>query len=83
MPEIKIYLTRTCPFCNMAKRLLDGKGAPYVEIDIGNDKEQWRALEVMTGRNTVPQIFIGDHHVGGYDDLYAADNSGELAQLLN
>jgi len=82
MPQVKIYLTKTCPFCTMAKRLLDGKGVQYDVIDIGNDREQWMALEQMTGRNTVPQVFVGDHHVGGFDDLSAADKSGQLDQLL-
>ncbi|MBN2646653.1 MAG: glutaredoxin 3 [Thiotrichales bacterium] len=82
MPKVVIYLTRTCPFCNMAKRLLDSKGVSYEMIDIGNDRHAWAALEEKTGRNTVPQIFIGEHHVGGFDDLSAADRSGQLDQLL-
>lgn len=82
MPEVVIYLTRTCPFCNMAKRLLDGKGVSYETIDIGNDRDAWAALEEKSGRNTVPQIYVGEHHVGGFDDLSAADKSGELDRLL-
>jgi len=65
----------------MAKRLLDSKGASYQEILV-SDSEKWREVEAKSGRNTVPQIFIGDHHVGGFDDLSAADKSGQLDQLL-
>ena len=83
MPPIKIYLTQSCPFCNMAKRLLDSKGAAYETIDIGNDAQKWADLEKLSGRNTVPQIYIGSHHVGGFDDLSMADKKGELDKLLN
>lgn len=82
MANVVIYCTATCPFCVMAKRLFDKKGVDYESIDIGNDRDQWAALEQKTGRNTVPQIFIGDHHVGGYDDLSAADSRGEIDSLL-
>jgi glutaredoxin 3 len=80
MIETTIYSTDSCPFCNMAKRLLDSKGVKYNAIDIGND---WADLEKKTGRNTVPQVYIGDHHVGGFDELSAADKSGKLDTLLN
>ena len=82
MAKIVIYCTKTCPFCVMAKRLFDGKGVEYESIDIGNDREQWSALESKTGRNTVPQVFIGDKHIGGYDELSAADKRGEIDPLL-
>lgn len=82
MPEITVYLTQSCPFCNMAKRLLDGKGLKYEMIDVGRDAELWRSMQEKSGRNTVPQIFVGEHHVGGFDDLSAADKSGELDRIL-
>ena len=82
MPNITIYLTQYCPYCSMAKRLLDGKGVTYETIDVGGDRAMWTAMEQKTGRNTVPQIYIGDHHVGGFDDLSAADKSGQLNKLL-
>lgn len=82
MQQVVIYCTATCPYCLMAKRLLDSKGVNYQSIDIGNDAAQWAELEAKTGRNTVPQIFIGDHHVGGFDDLSAADKRGEIDPLL-
>ncbi|MDG6774401.1 glutaredoxin 3 [Thiomicrorhabdus sp. ZW0627] len=83
MAQVVIYSTQTCPFCNMAKRLLDSKGVSYETIDVGNDRQLWADMEAKTGRNTVPQIFIGDHHVGGFDDLSAADKRGEIDALLN
>lgn len=82
MPEITVYLTQTCPFCNMAKKLLDGKGLTYETIDVGRDAALWGDMQAKSGRNTVPQIFIGEHHVGGFDDLSAADQSGELDRLI-
>lgn len=81
-PPILIYLTQTCPFCTMATRLLDGRELEYDVIDVGADRSLWKALQEKSGRNTVPQVFIGDHHVGGFDELQAADHSGELDQLL-
>lgn len=83
MPQVMIYLTQSCPFCNMAKRLLDTKGVQYETIDIGNDRDQWAAMEAKTGRNTVPQVYVGDTHIGGFDELSATDKSGQLDQLLN
>ncbi|BCN94230.1 glutaredoxin 3 [Thiomicrorhabdus immobilis] len=82
MAEVVIYCTATCPYCLMAKRLLDSKGVEYQSIDIGNDAEKWAELEAKTGRNTVPQVFIGEHHIGGFDDLSAADKRGEIDPLL-
>ncbi len=83
MTKVVIYCTASCPFCMMAKRLLDKKGADYESIDIGNDRDLWAQMEAKTGRNTVPQIFIGDTHIGGFDDLSAADKRGEIDPLLN
>ena len=81
-PEIIVYATKTCPFCTMAKSLLDGKGLKYDLIDVGSDRAMWQVLQEKSGRNTVPQVFVGDHHIGGFDELSAADRSGELDQLL-
>jgi glutaredoxin 3 len=67
----------------MAKRLLDSKGVKYQSIDVGNDSAMWAQLTAKSGRKTVPQIFIGDHHVGGFDELSAADKRGEIDTLLN
>ena len=83
MPKITMYLTGSCPFCHMAERLLQSRGV--AEIDkIRVDLEPARREDMMkkTGRRTVPQIYIGERHVGGFDDLSALDRAGELEPLL-
>jgi glutaredoxin 3 len=83
MPKITMYSTAVCPYCINAERLLHSKGIKDIE-KIRIDMEPERRAEMMerTGRRTVPQIFIGDRHVGGFDDLYALDRAGELDPLL-
>ncbi len=83
MAAITIYTKAFCPYCTRAKRLLDEKGAAYDEIDItmGGPKRQ-EMLGRSNGRTTVPQIFVGDTHVGGSDDLTALDRAGKLDALL-
>lgn len=83
MAKVTIYTTMLCPYCHMAKDLLKQKGAAFEEIDV-NTQPGLRAQmrERAGGRNTVPQIWIGDRHVGGCDDLYALDRTGELDTLL-
>ena len=83
MPSVTIYTTPFCGFCHSAKRLLAQKGVEFNEIDISYDPAQ-RAEMVRraNGRRTVPQIFIGERHVGGCDDLYALDAEGKLDPLL-
>ncbi|GKT12892.1 MAG: glutaredoxin 3 [Thiomicrorhabdus sp.] len=83
MAKVVIYSTRSCPYCTMANRLLKSKGVEFQIIDVGGDPSLWTEMETKTGRNTVPQIFIDDFHVGGFDDLSAADKRGELDKLLN
>jgi glutaredoxin 3 len=84
MPAITIYTTRWCPYCHRAKRLLAEKGAAFEEIDVTGD---WAAREELSvkagGRTTVPQIWIGDTHVGGCDELYALERAGKLDALLS
>ena len=82
MAEITMYTTSWCGFCAMARRLLESKGRTWEEIDV--DAEAGRREEMMqrSGRRTVPQIWIGERHVGGYDDLAALERSGELDALL-
>ncbi|MDD5462206.1 MAG: glutaredoxin 3 [Methylococcales bacterium] len=82
MPEILIYTTKVCPYCIMAKRLLDKKGVCYTEINV--EAQPGLREEVMrrTKRRTVPQIFIGDLHIGGFDDLYALEQQKKLDALL-
>jgi glutaredoxin 3 len=83
MPEIDIYTTRYCPYCIAAKRLLTHKGVTFTEIDVSGDQIARSKMVVRAnGRMTVPQIFIGAIHVGGYDDLYALDQTGKLDPLL-
>jgi len=82
MKPVKIYTTPWCPYCVRAKRLLDKKGVFYQEIDVDNDDEARIRLAEQTGRRTVPQIFIGEHHVGGSDDLHALEAQGKLDALL-
>jgi glutaredoxin 3 len=83
MPSVTIYTKGWCPYCSAAKKLLDDKGADFTEIDI-EKKPEARAemIQKANGRSTVPQIFIGEKHVGGCDDLYALDDRGQLEPLL-
>jgi glutaredoxin 3 len=78
-----MYSTRVCPYCVMAEKLLQKKGVAQLEkILIDVDPAQREVMMTRTGRRTVPQIYIGDHHVGGYDDLAALDRAGKLDALL-
>jgi glutaredoxin 3 len=84
MKQVVIYSSSSCPYCIMAKELLESKGIDYKELRIDINPEL--AAEVVKksgGQRTVPQIFINDYHVGGYDDLSALDNKGELDVLLS
>ena len=83
MQPIIIYTTPTCPYCLRAKALLQQKGAEYTEIDVSGSPALRQEMEEKSGRDTVPQIFIGSTHVGGCDDLYALDREQELDKLLH
>ena len=82
MPEILIYTTNICPYCVMAKRLLDKKGASYTEINVDTQTGLREEMMRKTKRRTVPQIYIGDLHVGGFDELYALEQQNKLDTLL-
>ena len=83
MPIVEIYTTPTCPYCIRAKALLKDKGVDYRETDVSQSPALRSAMTVRAnGRHTVPQIFIGDKHIGGCDDLYALDDRGALDTLL-
>ena len=83
MPKITMYLTGVCPYCHMAERLLQSRGVDSIDkIRIDLDPAQREEMMMKTGRRTVPQIFIDELHVGGFDDLSALDKSGQLAPLL-
>lgn len=81
-PKVVIYSQMFCGYCSAARALLDEKGVGYEDIDITMKPQLRLELRERTGRRTVPQIYIGDRHVGGYDDLAALDASGELDELL-
>lgn len=84
MPSVKMYTTGFCPFCTRAKQFLQAKGVDQIEeIRIDTDPVARTDMMQTTGRRTVPQIFIGTTHVGGYDDLVALDKSGGLQPLLD
>lgn len=83
MVKATIYTTDWCGYCRAAKRFLEGKGVPVEEIDVTDDDDGREALARKTGRTTVPQIWIGETWVGGYDDLRALDARGGLAPLLD
>lgn len=81
--KVRMYTTAVCPYCNMAERLLKAKGVDEIEkIRVDLQPDQRMQMMEMTGRRTVPQIYIGDMHVGGFDDLSALDRQGRLDGLL-
>lgn len=83
MKTVEIYTSSLCGYCFAAKRLLTQKGVSFAEIDVGGDPEQRQTMMSRAGgRHTVPQIFIGGQHVGGYDDLSALDRAGKLDPLM-
>ncbi|MFZ0097008.1 MAG: glutaredoxin 3 [Gemmobacter sp.] len=83
MKPVEIYTTPTCPYCQAAKRLLARKGVTYSEIDVSGDPALRAAMTQRAGgRRTVPQIFVGEVHVGGCDDLHALEDAGKLDPLL-
>lgn len=83
MPEIDIYTQPWCPYCARAVHILNSKGVTFREIDAPHgSREREEAVRRSGGRTTVPQIFIGEHHVGGCDDLVALDRAGKLDRLL-
>jgi glutaredoxin 3 len=80
--RIVVYTTPFCGYCGAAKRLLTEKGAEFTEIDVMFDAERKREMIERSGRRTVPQIFVGDRHIGGFDELSALEDRGELNTLL-
>ena len=84
MQPVKMYTTAVCPFCIRAKQILKARGVDAIEeIRVDTQPEERMKMMELTGRRTVPQIFIGDTHVGGCDDLMALDSQGGLVPLLN
>ena len=82
MPPVTIYTKGWCPYCSAAKDLLKRKKVDFTEIPVKSSAEQMEMARKAGGRSTVPQIWIGERHVGGCDDLYALDDGGELDRLL-
>jgi glutaredoxin 3 len=82
MLEVTIYTTTTCPYCRNAKRLLDAKGISYKEIDV-RSVDLKNEMVSRSGRRTVPQIFFGNWHVGGFDDLAQLESEGGIDEVLN
>lgn len=80
--RIVVYATPFCGYCGAAKRLLIEKGAEFTEIDVMFDPERRREMIERSGRRTVPQIFVGDRHIGGFDELSSLEDRGELNALL-
>jgi glutaredoxin 3 len=80
-PQITIYTTPWCGYCRRARKLLQEKNLVFTEIDIGGDGDLREAMMVRSQRDTVPQIFIGEQHVGGCDELVALERSGELDRI--
>jgi glutaredoxin 3 len=81
--QVVLYHTASCPYCVRAERLLEAKGVTNIQgVRVDLDPEQRQIMMQRTGRRTVPQIYIGETHVGGFDDLYALDQAGRLDQLL-
>lgn len=84
MSEITMYSSQGCGYCQSAERLLQRKGVAQInKISVDAEPGLWQAIVAKTGRRTVPQIYIGDLHVGGFDDLAALDKTGKLDELLN
>ncbi|GGX90906.1 glutaredoxin 3 [Massilia dura] len=82
--QVTMYTTAVCPYCIRAERLLESKGIKNIDkIRVDLDPDQRQMMMQKTGRRTVPQIYVGETHVGGFDDLYALDQAGRLDPLLN
>ena len=82
MDKITVYTTDRCPYCVMVKRLLDGRGLAYEEINLARDPEGRSSLVDRTGRMSFPQVLVGDELIGGFEETRDADRTGRLAELL-
>jgi len=80
--QVKMYTTRFCPYCMAARSLLEEKGVGFQDIAVDGQAELRREMVELSGRNTVPQIWIGDQHIGGFDDLNLLNRQGKLDQIL-
>ncbi len=82
MPKVIIYTKSYCGFCHRAKNLLQTKSVPFDEIDVTSDSAKEQEMQKLSGQDTVPQIWIGEQHIGGCDDLHTLESRGELDALL-
>jgi len=82
MSKVTLYTTQFCPYCVRAKQLLDSKAVEYIEFAVDAQPELRREMMELSGRRTVPQIWIGEHHVGGSDELFALERQGLLDEML-
>lgn len=82
MKAVTLYGNSMCPYCGAARMLLTKKGIPFANIDVGSDPALRSEMEARSGNSTVPQIFVADTPIGGFDELYALDTSGELDKIL-
>ena len=82
VPAIVLYVSGWCPFCQRAQGLLTKKGLAYRVVDVDEDAKSREEMIARSGRRSVPQVFIGDKHVGGCDDLFALEGSGELDRMI-
>lgn len=80
--EVKMYSTRFCPYCMRARSLLDSKGVVYEDIGIDANPQMRQQMMKLSGQHTVPQIWIGNRHIGGFDDMYLLERQGDLDELL-
>lgn len=80
--EVVIYSTGFCPYCVRARKLLEAKGVQFKEIRVDWDAKERQEMETRSGRRSVPQIFVGDLHVGGFDDMWALERGGKLNRIL-
>ncbi|MDH5516402.1 MAG: glutaredoxin 3 [Gammaproteobacteria bacterium] len=81
-PLIRMYCTSICPYCIRANRLLESKGVEFEKID-ASSAEKWQEMETASNQSTVPQIFVGELHLGGCDDIYALERAGQLDAILS
>lgn len=81
-PQIRMYCTNFCPYCTRANQLLKSKGVKFETID-ASSANVWKAMERESNQSTVPQIFVGDLHLGGYDDIAALERAGKLDDILS
>lgn len=81
-PSIVMYSTASCPYCVAARSLLQSKGVQWTEVSVDIERSKRAEMMQRSGRHTVPQIFIGDRHIGGFDDLNLLDRQGQLDQIL-